>query len=37
LKWLNRRGGKHYVSWNKLMRGLNAVGFPMTWKTISMF
>ena len=37
LQWLNRRGGKRRVSWNKLLRGLNAIGFPKTWKTISMF
>jgi len=37
LLWLNRRGGKRRVTWDKLLRGLNAIGFPTTWKTVSMF
>lgn len=36
-KWLNRRGGKKYVSWKKLMIILKASGFPKHWKTKSMF
>lgn len=36
-RWLNRRGGKRYVSWKKLTVMLNAVGFPTRWKTVSMF
>ena len=36
-KWLNRRGGKKYVSWRKLMIILKASGFPKHGKTISMF
>ena len=37
LQWLNRRGGKRRVTWEKLLRGLNALGFPKKWKTTSMF
>jgi RNA-directed DNA polymerase len=37
LEWSNRRGGKHRMTWEKLMLRLNRVGFPKTYKTISMF
>ena len=37
LCWLNRRGGKRYVTWDKLLIGLKALGFPKHVKTISMF
>lgn len=37
LQWLNRRGGKRRLTWDKLLRGLKALGFPTQWKTISMF
>ncbi len=37
LQWLNRRGGKHRVTWDKLLRALTAMGFPTQWKTASMF
>ncbi len=37
LKWFNRRGGKRQMNWEKLVIRLNRVGFPKTFKTISMF
>ena len=37
LRWLNRRGGKHRVTWDKLLSILQTLGFPKTWKTVSMF
>ncbi len=37
LQWLNRRGGKRRVTWEKLLRGLKAMGFPTNVKTVSMF
>lgn len=37
LRWLNRRGGKHRMTWDKLARILQTLGFPKTWKTVSMF
>ncbi|ODS23363.1 hypothetical protein AB835_09425 [Candidatus Endobugula sertula] len=37
LQWLNRRGGKHRVTWKRLLRALTALGFPKQWKTVSMF
>ena len=37
LQWLNRRGGKRRVTWDKLLRALKAMGFPSRWKTASMF
>lgn len=37
LQWLNRRGGKRYVTWEKLSRKLKALGFPTNVKTVSMF
>jgi group II intron reverse transcriptase/maturase len=37
LWWLNRRGGKHRVTWNKLLQILKVAGFPKHWKTVSMF
>jgi RNA-directed DNA polymerase len=36
-KWCNRRGGRHPMTWEKLILRLNRVGFPETFKTISMF
>jgi hypothetical protein len=35
--WFNRRGGKRYVSWAKVLRILKTLGFPERWKTKSMF
>ncbi|MCT8345270.1 hypothetical protein LG003_21090 [Photorhabdus kleinii] len=37
LQWLNRRGGKRRVTWDRLLRALKAIGFPANWKTVSMF
>lgn len=37
LQWLNRKGGKRRVTWDKLLRLLKALGFPKANKTISMF
>ena len=37
LQWLNRKGGKRRVTWDKLLRLLKALGFPKAEKTISMF
>lgn len=37
LKWLNRKGRKHPLSWEKFTRRLKAIDFPTRWKTISMF
>lgn len=36
-KWCNRRGGKRRMIWEKLIIRLNRVGFPKSFKTISMF
>jgi len=36
-KWINRRGGKRPTNWEKLIARLNRVGFPRTFRTISMF
>ena len=36
-KWLNRRGGKRGVNWEKYARILKYRDFPEHWKTISMF
>lgn len=36
-KWCNRRGGRRRITWEKLIIRLNRVGFPKTFKTISMF
>jgi RNA-directed DNA polymerase len=36
-KWFNRRGGKRRMKWEKLTIRLGRVGFPKTFKTISMF
>jgi hypothetical protein len=36
-KWFNRRGGRRRIIWEKLLIRLNRVGFPKTFKTISMF
>lgn len=37
LKWLNRRGGRRRVTWVRLSRALNALGFPRKGSVISMF
>ena len=37
LRWFNRRGRKHAMTWNRLLQVLNATGFPKQWKTVSMF
>ena len=37
LRWLNRRGGKHKVTWEKLLQILEAAKYPKSWKTVSMF
>ena len=37
LKWLNRKGRKHPLSWKKFTLLLKASDFPTKWKTISMF
>ena len=37
LQWLNRRGSRRRVTWDKLLLGLKAMGFPVGWKTVSMF
>ena len=37
LRWFNRKGGRHRMTWDKLDRILKALGFPVTWKTTSMF
>lgn len=36
-KWLNRRGGRRRVTWVKLSRALDALGFPKKGNVISMF
>jgi len=36
-KWLNRKGGKKRKTWLQVYRRLNLIGFPITFKTISMF
>jgi RNA-directed DNA polymerase len=37
LRWLNRRGGNRKVTWERFGRILQALGFPKSWKTVSMF
>ena len=37
LNWFNRRGGKRPITWEKLRLRLNRIGFPNTFKTVSMF
>lgn len=37
LRWLNRRGGKRRITWDKLVQILQVLGFPKSWKTVSMF
>ncbi|CAN5283608.1 hypothetical protein BH10PSE19_BH10PSE19_05560 [soil metagenome] len=34
LQWLNRRGGRRHVTWDKLLRGLKAIGFPTKVKIV---
>lgn len=36
-KWLNRQGGKRYLSWEKLGKILKALNYPEKWKMVSMF
>jgi len=36
-KWINRRGGKRRVNWEKFTRILKHENFPERWKTTSMF
>jgi len=36
-KWINRKGGRYSMSWDRFNQLLNAVGFPKAGKTISMF
>lgn len=35
--WLNRRGRKRHIRWDKFSRLLVYINFPCRWKTISMF
>jgi group II intron reverse transcriptase/maturase len=37
LQWLNRRGGKRRVTWDRLLHALKAMGYPTQWKTVSLF
>ena len=37
LRWLNRRGGKRKVTWEKLLQILGEAKYPKNWKTVSMF
>lgn len=36
-KWINRKGGRHSMSWERFNQILKAIGFPKAGKTISMF
>ncbi|USE34158.1 group II intron reverse transcriptase/maturase [Endozoicomonas sp. SCSIO W0465] len=36
-RWLNRQGGKGYLSWGKLVKILKVLAYPESWKTVSMF
>lgn len=36
-RWLNRRGGKRRVTWDRLVQLLEIAGFPKKRKTVSMF
>lgn len=36
-KWINRRGGKRRINWEKFRRILTHVKFPEAWKITSMF
>ncbi len=36
-KWINRKGGKRRTNWDKLIMRLNRVGFPRSFRTVSMF
>jgi len=35
-KWMNRRGGRKRMTWDRYVRGLKRMGFPERYKTISM-
>ncbi|MGB8000497.1 MAG: reverse transcriptase domain-containing protein, partial [Anaerobacillus sp.] len=37
LRWCNRKGGKRRMSWKRLNRILKEIGYPDSWKTVSMF
>lgn len=37
LRWFNRRGRKHPMSWGRFSHILERINFPKRWKTISMF
>ena len=37
LRWINRRGRKRPMSWERFAGVLKAIGFPSKWKTVSMF
>ena len=36
-KWINRKGGRHSMNWERFNQILKATGFPKAGKTISMF
>ncbi len=36
-KWINRKGGRRSMSWDRFNQVLKAIGFPKAGKTISMF
>lgn len=36
-KWINRKGGRHSMTWDRFNQLLKAIGFPKPGKTISMF
>lgn len=35
--WINRRGGRKRTNWKQFTLLLKRIGFPSTWKTVSMF
>lgn len=37
LRWFNRRGGNRRMTWARLLVRLKHLGYPVTWKTTSMF
>ncbi len=37
LRWFNRRGGNRRMTWARLLVRLKHLGYPVTWKTKSMF
>lgn len=36
-KWINRRGRRLPINWERFSQILEAIGFPKSWKTISIF